>query len=117
MGEDDKLRLGYEQTHEHFRVLADIRFKLLAFVPTVTGLTVTLLTGSQSVPMTQAVRLLEIVRALGMLDAMDNVGKALGPIMAGLLLGWFSYLVTFTIIAGLLVVVAAALFILVRALD
>jgi predicted lipid-binding transport protein (Tim44 family) len=48
---------------------------------------------------------------------MDNVGKALGPIMAGLLLGWFSYLVTFTIIAGLLVVVAAALFILVRALD
>lgn len=43
---------------------------------------------------------------LGMLDAMDNVGKALGPILAGVLLGWFSYPVGFSIIAGLLVIVA-----------
>ena len=44
---------------------------------------------------------------LGMLDAMDNVGKALGPIVAGLLLGLFNYTVTFIIIAGILVTVAA----------
>jgi MFS family permease len=43
---------------------------------------------------------------LGMLDAMDNVGKALGPIVAGLLLGLFNYVTSFTIIAGLLVAVA-----------
>lgn len=47
---------------------------------------------------------------LGMLDAMDNVGKAAGPVIAGLLLGLFSYVASFTIIAGLLVV-AAALFV------
>jgi hypothetical protein len=41
-----------------------------------------------------------------MLDAMDNVGKALGPIVAGLLLGLSSYVISFTIIAGILVAVA-----------
>ena len=54
---------------------------------------------------------------LGMLDAMDNVGKALGPILAGLLLGWFSYLVTFSIIAGVLVVAAVVFFAWARGLD
>jgi MFS family permease len=43
---------------------------------------------------------------LGMLDAMDNVGKAMGPIVAGLLLGLFSYPISFAIIAGILVAVA-----------
>jgi len=43
---------------------------------------------------------------LGMLDAMDNVGKALGPIFAGLLLGLFNYATSFAIIAGILVAVA-----------
>jgi hypothetical protein len=52
-----------------------------------------------------------------MLDAMDNVGKALGPILAGLLLGWFSLVSTFSIIAGLLVIVAIAFFVLVRGID
>ncbi len=51
---------------------------------------------------------------LGMLDAMDNVGKALGPILAGLLLAVFSYVVTFCLIAGLLLLLAVALAILVR---
>lgn len=54
---------------------------------------------------------------LGMLDAMDNVGKALGPILAGLLLGWFSYLVTFCIIAGVVVVTAVVFFAWARSLD
>jgi MFS family permease len=43
---------------------------------------------------------------LGILDAMDNLGKALGPIVAGLLLGPLSYATSFTIIAGFLVAVA-----------
>jgi MFS family permease len=43
---------------------------------------------------------------LGMLDAMDNVGKALGPIFAGLLLGVFSYVTSFGIVAGMLIGVA-----------
>jgi MFS family permease len=46
---------------------------------------------------------------LGMLDAMDNVGKALGPIVAGLLLGTTSYAATFSII-GALVIVGAFIF-------
>jgi len=44
---------------------------------------------------------------LGMLDAMDNVGKALGPVVAGLLLGAFDYVTSFTIIASFLVAVTA----------
>ncbi len=51
---------------------------------------------------------------LGMLDAMDNVGKALGPILVGLLLAVFSYVAVFSIIAAILVILALALAILVR---
>lgn len=54
---------------------------------------------------------------LGMLDAMDNVGKALGPIVAGLLLGLFNYVTSFSIIAGLLVAGAAIFFAVVRDLS
>jgi hypothetical protein len=34
---NDALRLDYEQTTELMRTLTDIRFKLLAFVPTIVG--------------------------------------------------------------------------------
>lgn len=56
---------------------------------------------------------------LGMLDAMDNVGKAAGPVLAGLLLGPFGlgYLTTFTIIAGLLVAMAAVSWLRARDLE
>ena len=37
---DDRLRLDYEQTTQHLRTLIDVRFRLLAFVPTVTGIAV-----------------------------------------------------------------------------
>ena len=37
---DDRLRLDYEQTTQHLRTLIDVRFRLLAFVPTVTGVAV-----------------------------------------------------------------------------
>lgn len=43
MDEADRLRLDYEQTTQLLRTLADVRFKLLAFVPTVAGATVALL--------------------------------------------------------------------------
>ena len=37
MDADDRLRLDYEQTTQLMRTLTDIRFKLLAFVPTIAG--------------------------------------------------------------------------------
>jgi hypothetical protein len=40
MDADDRLRLDYEQTTQLIRTLTDIRFKLLAFVPTIAGATV-----------------------------------------------------------------------------
>jgi hypothetical protein len=40
MDADDRLRLDYEQTTQHLRTLIDVRFRLLAFVPTVTGVAV-----------------------------------------------------------------------------
>jgi MFS family permease len=47
---------------------------------------------------------------LGVLDAMDNVGKALGPVVAGLLLGVFNYATSFAVIAGMLVAVAVVFY-------
>src|SRR6266851_3625731 len=43
----EALHLDYEQTTEQIRMLTDIRFKLLAFVPTLTGVAVSLLTGGK----------------------------------------------------------------------
>jgi hypothetical protein len=45
--EEEKLKLDYEQTLETYRQLADIRFKLLAFVPTLSGVAVALLTNAR----------------------------------------------------------------------
>jgi hypothetical protein len=42
-------QFDYQQTFDQFKMLADIRFKLLAFVPTPTGTAIALLTGSTSV--------------------------------------------------------------------
>ncbi|MEP6910016.1 MAG: hypothetical protein ABI896_06240 [Actinomycetota bacterium] len=39
-GSFDRLRLDYEQTTQMLRTLTDIRFKLIAFVPTFAGLSV-----------------------------------------------------------------------------
>jgi MFS family permease len=54
---------------------------------------------------------------LGMLDAMDNAGKALGPIFAGLLLGLFNYVTSFAIVAGILIAVAFVFGAVVHGLD
>lgn len=37
MDADERLRLDYDQTSQVLRTLTDVRFKLLAFVPTITG--------------------------------------------------------------------------------
>jgi hypothetical protein len=37
---DDRFRLDYDQTTQYLRTLIDVRFKLLAFVPTVSGIAV-----------------------------------------------------------------------------
>jgi hypothetical protein len=42
--QNDYTRLDYEQTLQTYRMLADIRFKLLAFLPVVSGATITFLT-------------------------------------------------------------------------
>jgi hypothetical protein len=41
--EIDRLKVDYEQTLATYRMLADIRFKLLAFVPTISGAAIALL--------------------------------------------------------------------------
>jgi len=43
---EQRLRLDYEQTLETYRQLADLRFRLLAFVPTLSGVAVALLTNA-----------------------------------------------------------------------
>ena len=44
MTSDEKLKLEYEQVVGIFQLLTDVRFKLLAFVPTISGIAVGLLT-------------------------------------------------------------------------
>jgi predicted cupin superfamily sugar epimerase len=41
--DDTKLRVEYQEVNANFRALAEIRFKLLAFVPTVSGLGISLI--------------------------------------------------------------------------
>jgi hypothetical protein len=43
LASEDALKLDYEQTCEQIRAFTDIRFKLLAFVPTLTGAAIALL--------------------------------------------------------------------------
>ncbi|HSK15986.1 MAG TPA: hypothetical protein VK915_07430 [Gaiellaceae bacterium] len=43
MDADDRLRLDYDQTTQALRTLTDVRFRLLAFVPAVSGAAVALL--------------------------------------------------------------------------
>jgi hypothetical protein len=63
----DLLRLDYEQTTELVRALTDVRFKLLAFVPTIAGATVGLLSNTASAAQLLGVGLLGFTATAGVL--------------------------------------------------
>jgi hypothetical protein len=67
MDEADRLRLDYEQTTQLMRTLADIRFRLLAFVPTVAGATVALFSRPRSAAELLAIGLLGLFATIGIL--------------------------------------------------
>ncbi len=67
MDADDRLRLDYEQTTQLTRTLTDIRFKLLAFVPTIAGATVGLVGRTEPSSVLLAVGLLGLSATLGIL--------------------------------------------------
>jgi hypothetical protein len=54
----DRIKVDYEQTLATYRMLADIRFKLLAFVPTISGAAITFLSSktAQAEPQTSYAR-------------------------------------------------------------
>lgn len=62
---DEKLRFDYELTNKHFMLLAETRFRLLAFVPTVSGAAIALLAGSSRPETALAVGILGLFVTLG----------------------------------------------------
>lgn len=67
MAEEDRLRLEYDRAVAVFRDLTDVRFKLLALVPTLSGAAVGLLKGDQAPVTLLAVGLLGLCATLGVL--------------------------------------------------
>ena len=67
MDADDALRLDYEQTTQLMRTLTDIRFRLLAFVPTIAGASVGLAGRGHRAAELVAVGLLGLVATFGIL--------------------------------------------------
>jgi len=67
MDEGDRLRFDYEQTTQLLRTLTDIRFRLLAFVPTIAGATVGLFGHPRPAADLFAVALLGLVATIGVL--------------------------------------------------
>jgi membrane protease YdiL (CAAX protease family) len=65
MDADERLRLDYEQTTQLLRTLTDIRFKLLAFVPTIAGASVGLVGHPRPAADLLGVGLLGLVATLG----------------------------------------------------
>jgi hypothetical protein len=65
MDEADRLRLDYEQTTQLMRTLSDIRFRLLAFVPTIAGATVALFSRPRSGAELLAIGLLGLSATIG----------------------------------------------------
>jgi hypothetical protein len=64
---DDALRLDYQQTTDLLRTLTDVRFKLLAFVPTLSGAAVGLLGRPRPAVELLAIGLLGLVATFGIL--------------------------------------------------
>lgn len=61
----DRLRLDYGQTTDLLRTLTDVRFKLLAFVPTISGAAVALLSRGASAAELLVVGLLGLIATVG----------------------------------------------------
>jgi len=64
---DERIRLDYDQTTDLLRTLTDVRFKLLAFVPTISGAAVAVVGRSGSAAELTAVGALGLVATLGVL--------------------------------------------------
>jgi hypothetical protein len=62
---DDRLRLDYDQTAQLLRTLIDVRFKLLAFVPTIAGTAVAFFGKPRPAAELLAVGLLGLMATLG----------------------------------------------------
>ena len=67
MADEDRLRLEYDRAVATFRDLTDIRFKLLALVPTLSGAAVGLLKAGQSPVTLLAVGVLGLTATFGVL--------------------------------------------------
>src|SRR5438034_1862962 len=67
MAAEDQLRLEYDRVVAVFRDLTDVRFKLLALVPTLSGTAVGLLHAGQSAVTLLAVGLLGLAATVGIL--------------------------------------------------
>jgi hypothetical protein len=65
MDADDRLKLDYDQTTQLLRTLTDVRFRLLAFVPTISGATVALFGKPRPAAELLAVGLLGLLATLG----------------------------------------------------
>ena len=65
MDVDDRLRLDYEQTTQLLRTLTDIRFKLIAFVPTFAGASVGFFAHPRPAVELLAIGVLGLVATLG----------------------------------------------------
>jgi hypothetical protein len=65
MDVDDRLRIDYDQTTELLRTLIDVRFKLLAFVPTISGAAVAFFGRPRPAAELLAVGLLGLLATLG----------------------------------------------------
>jgi len=65
MDADDRLRLDYDQTTQLLRTLVDVRFKLIAFVPTIAGAAVGLLGRPRPAVELLAIGLLGLVATTG----------------------------------------------------
>jgi hypothetical protein len=67
MDADQSLRLDYEQTTQSIRALTDIRFKLLAFVPSIAGAAVAFMGAGHSAAELLAVGVLGLAATVGIL--------------------------------------------------
>src|SRR6266852_8529724 len=67
LGGSERLRLDYQQTTDMLRTLTDVRFKLLALVPTLSGTAIALLGHPRSAAELLGVGLLGLTATLGIL--------------------------------------------------